>query len=234
MWWEFVYEPTTMFSLKASEATNAAGKALLCPSPYSVKMSLLNAVCTYDTTETAIQYFDLIKSLKMEFALPEYIVVNNCFLRIMQESRSENRKESPNIMFKSTVAFREYLYLPGEMKIAISSEALKEKQNLDFIRTYLAKINYFGKRGCFFQLKSFSDSPLTELSNEYSREIIDKNYFNDGRPKVLNKVDDFGAKATFRKVSNFSSEKTERISKIICLPYKIIKSNKNFSLLERT
>ncbi|MCK9425922.1 MAG: hypothetical protein M0Q21_07795 [Ignavibacteriaceae bacterium] len=234
MWWEFVYEPTTLFSLKASEATNAAGKALLCPSPYAVKMAILNAVCTYDSTETAIQYFDLIKSLKMEFALPEYIVVNNCFLRIMQESRSETRKENPNIMFKSTVAFREYLYLPGEMKIAISSEALMEQQNLDFIRKYLAKINYFGKRGCFFQLKSFSDNPIDELSKEYSREIMDKNYFTDGRSKVLNKVDDFGAKATFGKVNNFSNEKTERISKIICLPFKVIKSNKNFTLLQRT
>jgi hypothetical protein len=234
MWWEFIYEPTTFFSLKASEATNSASKALLCPSPYSVKMALLNAICTYDTVATAIQNFELIKSLKMEFALPEYITVNNCFLRIMQESRSEDRKVNPNKMFKSTVAFREYLYLCGDIKIAISSELLSEKDNLSFLIRYLARINYFGKRGCFVQLKNISDNPISILPNEYSRELADTNYFTDGRAKILNKVDDFGTKATFEKVSNFSNQNTDRISRIICLPYKVLKSNKNFTLLERS
>ncbi|MBN2571403.1 MAG: hypothetical protein JXA68_04690 [Ignavibacteriales bacterium] len=233
MWWEFVFEPTTLFSLKASDATNAAGKALLCPSPYAVKMALLNAICTYDKVDTAVQYFDLIKSLKIEFALPEYIVVNNCFLRIMQESRSETRQVNPNVMFKSTVAFREYLYLSGDIKIAINSDLLLEKHSLNFLKSYFAKINYFGKRGCFFQLKYFSDNAISELPTEYTRELTDKNYFSDGRANILSKVDDFGDKATFEKVNNFSKEKTDRVFKIICLPFKVFKSNKEFSILER-
>ena len=233
MWWEITYEPTSLFSLKASEATNAASKSLLCPSPYSVKMALLNAVCTYDSIKAAEDNFDLIKRLNMEFALPEYIVTNNCFIRVMQESRSETRKENPNIMFKSTVAFREYLYLSGHIKIAVSRSPNLAEDELKFLKKYFAKINYFGKRGCFFQFKEISSSRIEELTSEYSREITDNNYFSDGRPKILNRVDDFEANVTFASVSNYTKEKTQRISRIICLPYQVIKSSKSFTLLKR-
>ncbi len=232
MWWEFVYEPTTLFSLKASAATNSAGKALFCPSPYSVKMALLNAICTYDMVDTAIQYFDLIKSLKIEFALSEYIVLNNCFLRIVK--KDDHPQDKQRDLFIHTVGFREYLYLSGNIKIGINSNLLKDEDNLNFLIHYLARINYFGKRGCFFQFKNVSDYPLQELTKEYSRELTDKNYFSDGRTKLLSKVDDFGPKVTFEKVSNFSKEKTDRILKIICLPFRVLKSNKNFSILKRT
>ncbi len=233
MWWEIEYQPTTLFSLKTSEATNAAGKSLLMPSPYAVKMALLNAICTYDSIKSAEEKFVLIKDLQMEFALPEYIVVNNCFIRIMQESRSETRAENPNIMFKSTVAFREYVYFADSIKISISNNSITD-DDLLFLKKYFAKVNYFGKRGCFFQLKSFSENAIDTLTNDYSREITNKEFFSDGRAKVLVKVDDFGHKTTFQKVNNYSSEKTERISKIIALPYRSIKSNKSFTLFKRS
>ena len=233
MWWEIEYQPTTLFSLKKSEATNAAGKSLLLPSPYSVKMALLNAICTYDTIELAKENFELIKDLQMEFSLSEYIVVNNCFIRIMQESRAETRKENPNILFKSTVAFREYLFYSGKIKIAFK-DPTRNVEKLTFLKKYFYKINYFGKRSCFFQMISFSENPLNELPQDYSRAINDLAYLSDGRQKILCKVDDFGKNVSFENVSSFSDEKTERISKVICLPYKSTKSNKNFTLFERS
>ena len=48
MWLEIIYKPTSLFSLKLSSSTNSAGKTLPCPSPYSVKMALLNAIITYE------------------------------------------------------------------------------------------------------------------------------------------------------------------------------------------
>jgi hypothetical protein len=111
---------------------------------------------------------------------------------------------------------------------------LKDEDNLNFLIHYLSRINYFGKRGCFFQFKNVSDYPLQELTKEYSREITDNIFFNDGRSKILNKIDDFGLETTFENANNYSKEKTKRIPKIICLPYKVLKSNKNFTLLKRT
>ena len=84
MWWEIIFAPTTLFSLKTSEASNAAGKSLLLPSPYSIKMGLLNAICTYETPQLAEASFELIRDMNIEIALPEYIITNNCFIRIRQ------------------------------------------------------------------------------------------------------------------------------------------------------
>lgn len=233
MWIEFVYEPTTLFSLKASEATNAAGKSLFSPSPYAVKMALLNAICTYDSVESARRNFDLIRDLEMQFALPDHIVVNNCFVRIMQESRSETRKENPNMMFKSTVAFREYIYFSGLVKIAVRQLEEMAKEQLDFLKHNFACINYFGKRGCFFQMTRCSIMDSEQLPPEYSQPVENRNFLADGRAKVLSKVDDFGPNATFSKVSNYSDEKTERMSKVIVLPFRVTKATKAFTLLAR-
>ena len=46
MWLAVSYQPTSLFSLKLSSATNSAGKSLPVPSPYAVKMALLNAIIT--------------------------------------------------------------------------------------------------------------------------------------------------------------------------------------------
>ncbi len=233
MWWEIEYQPTTLFSLKTSDATNAAGKSLFMPSPYSVKMALLNAVCTFESVKKAEEKFGLIREMEIEFSLPEYIVVNNCFIRIMQESRSETRAENPNLMFKSTVAFREYLFFSGNLRMAFRI-ANPNDEELAFLKSFFYKINYYGKRSCFFQIVFYSENPIEKLPNNYSRKIIDKDFFLDGKAKLLAKVDDFGPKATFNKVNNYSSEKTDRITEIIGLPYQSIKSNKNFTLFKRS
>lgn len=229
MWLEVVYQPTTLFTLKASDATNSAGKSLLSPSPYAVKMALLNAICTFDSVSAAEQHFVLIRDLEIQFALPEYIAVNNCFIKIIKE---DDHPRGPEDLFKSTVAFREFLYFSGELKIAALLTSNVSQQQIDFLKMYFARINYFGKRASFFQLVSLPQESITELRYEYSREIKDKS-FNDGRAKILMKVDDFSRDVNFENVNSFSDTKTKRKSKIIFLPFKMIKANKNFTVLQR-
>ena len=43
MWVLATYQPTTFFSLKPSNATSSGGKTLLTPTPYAIKMGLLDA-----------------------------------------------------------------------------------------------------------------------------------------------------------------------------------------------
>jgi len=40
------YMPTALFSLKDSNATNSGAKALFLPSPYAIKMAILNQAIT--------------------------------------------------------------------------------------------------------------------------------------------------------------------------------------------
>ena len=43
MWLLAIYEATTLFSLKTSDATSSGGRTLLAPTPYAIKMGLLDA-----------------------------------------------------------------------------------------------------------------------------------------------------------------------------------------------
>ena len=41
-----VFQPTTLFSLKDSNSTNSGAKSLFLPSPYAIKMAILNQAIT--------------------------------------------------------------------------------------------------------------------------------------------------------------------------------------------
>lgn len=45
------YLPTALFSLKDSNSTNSGAKSLFLPSPYSIKMALLNQIITIEGVE---------------------------------------------------------------------------------------------------------------------------------------------------------------------------------------
>ncbi len=45
MWLTSEYVATALSSLKASSATSSGGKALLAPTPYALKMALLDVAC---------------------------------------------------------------------------------------------------------------------------------------------------------------------------------------------
>ncbi|MEA3313128.1 MAG: hypothetical protein U9Q18_01985 [Caldisericota bacterium] len=222
MWLEVIYRPTTLFSLKQSRATSSGAKSLLTPSPYAAKMALLNAIITYDSLQLAIDNFDLIKELDMRFSLPGRLVVNNCFLKIQKEPHSETKKEHPEINFQSTVGFREYVYFAGDIKIAV---IIRNEKAKDLLKQWLPRINYFGKKGCFFQFVKFKDS--TTLGKEYSELLDDR--FTNLSPGLIVEMDDFDETVTFDNVNTYSPAKTKRKKKFYILPIKIERANKNFT-----
>ena len=214
-----------------SGATNSAGKSLICPSPYSVKMALLNAIITYDSLETAKDNFSFIRDLEMQFCLPNNIVVNNCLIKIAKD----NDKVSPAIKeinpFKSTIAFREYVYLCDEIRIAIrinSDTDLFVQDKIDFLQKWFMHINYFGKKGCFFQF--ISAETIDELSDDYSK-ILD-NSFPAG---IMFPMDDVNKTAQFNNLDNFdsSNKDAKRDKQIYIFRFHQVSSNKNYTFYRR-
>ncbi len=43
MWLIATYQPTSLFSLRPANATTSGGKTLLTPTPFALKMALLDA-----------------------------------------------------------------------------------------------------------------------------------------------------------------------------------------------
>ena len=137
------YLPTALFSLKDSNSTNSGAKALFLPSPYAIKMAILNqAISTGGELEKLEQKkskeFMYIRDAEVSYRIIEgsYFCVNNSFVKILKPDRN-------NPGFAQTVAFREYLYLSHPLEIIFKVEKEEAK---NYLMKYLHRINYFGKR----------------------------------------------------------------------------------------
>ncbi|WP_419800412.1 hypothetical protein [Mucilaginibacter sp.] len=213
-----IFKPTALFSLKESNSTNKGAKSLLLPSPYSIKMAILNQAITSGGELTKLEIkkskeFEFIRDTKISFyiSIGTNFCVSNSFIKIQEPVREGSG-------FKPTISFREYVYISD--KIEIIFEVLSQQAKI-YLQKYLYRINYFGKRGCFFQFIEYSDTP-----NEANVKTFN---VQNGFAGILQEFDDFDEKATFDSVNNFSSTTNKRAKEIMVLPIKSVSSSKSFS-----
>lgn len=216
------YLPTALFSLKESNSTNSGAKSLFLPSPYAIKMAILNQAITIGgeleyLEEKKSLSFSFIRDAEISFFIEgnSYFSVNNSFVKILKPAREGGG-------FGQTVAFREYLYLSKSLEIVFQ---VKNEEQKKYLKKYLHNINYFGKRGCFFQFLEYSDNPNEPNVKPF---ISGKDLFG-----ILQEYDDFDDKVTFENVSNFSSKNTIRKKELLVLPVKNISASKSFSLYKK-
>ena len=86
-WLEAIYEPTTLFSLRPSWATSSGGKSLLLPSPYAVKMAVLDVALRTSGLAKAEKEWPWIRDLSLGIQLPSQIVVTNLFVKVLRLRR---------------------------------------------------------------------------------------------------------------------------------------------------
>lgn len=213
-----IYKPTTLFSLKSSNATNSGAKSLFLPSPYAIKMAILNQAITVggeleNLNEKKSNEFNYVRDAKIEYYIPNNssFCVNNTFVKILKPSRE-------GAGFIQTVSFREYVHISNDIEIVFEVENNEAKL---FLQKFLHRISYFGKKGCFFQFVEYSDSP----NQTNVREFTSDNFI----PGLIEEYDDFDPKASFENVNNYSQKKTKRIKRILTLPLINIASSKSFS-----
>jgi hypothetical protein len=136
--------------------------------------------------------------------------VNNCFIKIQKQRDGEP--------FKSTVSFREYVFLDDDIEIIFD---VKNGDEAGFLKRYLHCINYFGKRSCFFQFIKYNDDP-----NEPNVKIFDVKNSPFG---LLQEYDDFDNNLTFDKVNSYSEYRTNRNKNLLVLPLKSANSSKSYT-----
>lgn len=223
-----IYQPTNLFSLKESNSTNSGAKSLLIPSPYSIKMALFNQAITIDGKETFAEReskeFAFIKDSKIEYRVSGSFCVNNCFVKILKiktDKRDKQQREE-GITFepglKTTVSFREYIYLSDNIEIIFDVKSVEARQ---YLQKYLHRINYFGKRGCFFQFVEYRDNPSEPNVKEFE--------VSDFSPGILQEFDDVSPKANFKNVDNFDAASAKRDKKILVIPVRNVNSSKSYT-----
>jgi hypothetical protein len=232
MWCIAEYQSTALFSLKPAWATTSGGKSLLIPTPFAIKMALLDAACRTVGVAAAREAWPWLRDLQIAFRVPERAVVTNLFTRILKPRRNP---ASPGTQHAGplgkTICFREYVHLAGTLGIALGGDI----GDRSLLEGWLLQVNYLGKRGGFVQL----------LSPPLSLETLTDGFFitspGSAQPfladGIIQQLDDCDVSLTFEKADIYSGKRItlgkERVLHHAVLPYRLVRSSRSFSYYER-
>ena len=234
MWIVAEYQPVALFSLKHALATSSGGKSLLVPTPFSLKMALLDAACKVWGVRRAEEVWPTLRDLPVALRLPRRAVVTNLFAKILKPRRNPAKPGTAHAgPLGKTIAFREYVWSEGNLGIALE---VKEQDQLLEASELLWQINYLGKRGGFVQLlgapRTMRDLPEPFLP---VNPIEEPTVF-DSRG-LLQMLDDCAPTMTFEHANIYSSKNIrlgkERVLRHVVLPYRLVRSSKSYTLYER-
>ncbi|CAM3408101.1 hypothetical protein DESA109040_11460 [Deinococcus saxicola] len=224
-WLAASYLPTAMFSLKDSQATSAAGKSLLVPSPYAVKTALIDVAVNWQGVAFAQVVFRWLGHLQVRSSPPQWACVTNAFVKVQRPPKNAE----PGNPFKPTVAFREYIQFEGELRVAFNVSSLTESDR-QTLSDLLLRLNMLGKRGGFMQW--CGQANLDVLDAAFVTHTGDDRQSLSGA--VMHYLDDYGPKMTWEKLSTFDTAKPDRMVVSALVPYRMVRSGKRSTLYQRT
>lgn len=234
MWILAEYQPVGLFSLKMATATSSGGKSLLVPTPYAIKMALVDAACRSRGEPHAEALWPTLRDLSVAVRLPERAVVTNLFAKILKPRRNPAAPGSQDGgPLGKSIAFREYIWSQGNLQLAVATPV---EQEIPKIAELFFQINYLGKRGGFVQLTS---PPQTKTELPTGFVLLNP---QDGPQEfdsrgVMQILDDCGPRMTFQQANVYSGQGVklgkERILNHVVLPYRLTRSSRGYSLYER-
>jgi len=239
-WLIAAYRPVTLFSLRMTHATSKGGKTLVVPTPYSVKMALLDACFRCYSSAAALGWarkvFDCLKRREIQVRPPKHCVVNNTFIKVLDWSR-----EPVNGPFRNTIVYREFAFFGGDdLLIAIEAAGLTEEDQ-SVLEQLFAHINSLGKRGGFWQ---FVGSELVEGALPFGFTVPrpEATFEQIASYALTQALDDFGevlyaAPDGFERVSTYGSGTVrlgeQRILTATAIPYRRRSASRHFTWYER-
>ncbi|HEY8475536.1 MAG TPA: hypothetical protein VIN09_01560, partial [Chloroflexota bacterium] len=226
-WLSIHYLPTALFSLKTSLATSSVGRTLLLPTPYAIKMAMVDAAFRLGLAEHICA--DLVGRLarvSVRIAPPAAAVVTHTFVKIRQESREGDRLRpyGPNI------AYREFVHHAGLWRWAFDLGS-GDAELASLLVRLAPRVSYVGKRGSFVQFVGMER--LVELTEEFTVPL------EPGAPWRMPDrwhaavLDDFGPEADLATLSSYSplTPKRDRHRRFVhtLVPLGLISSGPGFS-----
>ncbi len=239
MWTVAQYLPAALFSLKPATATSSGGKTLICPTPFALKMALLDAALRTRGAAGGKPLWKDIRDLRLMLRLPVQVAVINTFTKIVRPKKNGASDDDGTGLltpFGSTIAYREYVSFGGAIGLALQSasgEALPKS-----LAELLYHITYLGKRGGFMQLlappEPQEDMTLGSDGGWVTLTADQASFSFEGTLQLL---DDCSPKLTFDQVDIYSDKRMtlgkDRILRHIVLPYRLARSSRGFSLYQR-
>jgi hypothetical protein len=239
-WLLATYEPVTLFSLRTTLATSKGGKTLVVPTPYAVKMALIDSAFRAwsgsDAFQNAQRVFEIVKAREIRFRPPPHCVVQNTFVKALDAERDGD------LPFKQTIVYREFVaFSGGPLEIAINIQHCSTDE-VEIIERLFWHINSIGKRGSFWQCTGTGvvSAPLPDL---YSASLAGGTLARPEKYGLIQMLDDFGddlcrAKDGFDRISTYGSGTItlgkHRILTSSAVAYRLHSSAKRFTWYKRT
>lgn len=204
-WLVVEYQPTSLFSLKMSAATSGVGKTLLVPTPYAVKMALLDAAFRSGWDGQPAVLVEGLAQADVRIGVPQRVTVTHTIVKIRQEYRPK-KGETHFPPYNPAVAYREFVYYDGPLRWAFDRSTMSE--TLERAVMWLAPaVFYIGKRGGFIQFTSIEQRK--SLPGEFTQMA--------GAPDLpipiyshLAILDDFGPEANLDALNSYSATPIRR------------------------
>ncbi|MEI6044881.1 MAG: hypothetical protein WCS37_11055 [Chloroflexota bacterium] len=255
MWTIATYQPTSLFSLRPALSTTSGGQTLVVPTPFAIKMALLDVAIRGWGLEQGMAWFPALRDLQVAVAGPERLIVNNTFIKIQRLNKNGPAdKQGTGIVgpLGSTIAFRAFVQFGGTLGLALAftdkpmvapkgkrtqqlSLGLGEEVKLPPLAALLAQLSYIGKRGSFMQLQAAPEE-VKALNKDFVllNGLTQDSFQLDG---LLQMMDDCGPHLQFAHVNVFDSKALQvgkdRILRTVVLPYRLERSSQRYQLYQR-
>ncbi len=228
MWVAAEYESTALFTLKPATATASGGRTLPVPTPFAIKMALLDVICRVQGVEAAEEAWGWLNLCRVALRPAARLVVNNTFIKVLRPRRNPAAPGSSDAgFFQRTISYREYAYLDGSFGIALEVETQEQAEALT---GWLACINYLGKRGGFIQIQEI---PQTHDAPDTRFVIVGEQMQTFALDALLIQLDDTSDRLTFNKANIYNNDPIrlgrERVLHHVALPYRLIQSSRGYS-----
>lgn len=239
MWSIARYTPVAIFSLKPASATSSGGKTLICPTPFAIKMALLDAALRTQGLRDGQGLWPTIRDLRLKVALPPSLAVINTFTKIVRPKKngpSDDDGTGLTTPLGRTIAYREYVSFGGTLSLAAQLGTGDTPPTS--LTGLFPHITYLGKRGGFLQLQdlphAIADDDMGEDAGWVPLTTDQPSFSFVG---TLQLIDDCGPTMTFEHADIYSGKRItlgkERVLRHVVLPYQLTRSSRNFSLYER-
>jgi hypothetical protein len=196
------YAPVSLFALKASYATSSVGTTLVTPTPYAVKMALVDAAFRAGRADAeCAQLLSALREVEVRLAPPD-AVVTHTFAKIRQEPK----EQKPDEVYISSIAYRELASQHGELHWALG--VAPDTPLAAELEALLPLVRYIGKRGGFIQFLG-AEWRHGRLGPRFTAPVHQGELPVPARSHVV-PLDDFGPEASLEVLSSFSEKPAKR------------------------
>ena len=235
MWHLAEYHPSALFSLRPANATTSGGKTLVAPTPFALKMALLDAAIRVYGRAAGERWFPVLRDLTIAVRLPPSLVVINTFVKILRPHKAGPKDTVGTGLagpMGSTIASRELVHYGGPLSIALETS---DRNDLP-LPALLSHIHYLGKRGGFIQFLTYQQAETLPANHAILNPGPNAPFRLAGMMQVM---DDCGPAMTFAHADIYSGKKLSlnkpdgRLLNPVVLPYRPVRYSRGFTLYAR-